>query len=86
MSLIIKDEETCRLASELAELTGETTASAIAAALRKAVEREREVRERVRKMMEIGERCAAAVRASQTDGPSAVDIGDWLYDEHGLPR
>ena len=41
MSLNIKNEETCRLARELAELTGETITGAITVALRERLERER---------------------------------------------
>ena len=44
MSLNIKNEETCRLASELAELTGETKTGAITVALRDRLEREQRER------------------------------------------
>ena len=44
MSLNIKNEETCRLASELAELTGETKTGAITVALRERLEREQRER------------------------------------------
>ena len=40
MSLNIKNEETCRLAAELARLTGETKTGAITVALRERLERE----------------------------------------------
>ena len=40
MSLNIKNEETCRLAGELAHLTGETMTGAITVALRERLERE----------------------------------------------
>ena len=85
MSLNIKNEETCRLAGELARLTGETTTGAITVALRERLEREkreRTVEARLREIRAIAERCAKLMR----DGPSAVDHGDFLYDEHGLPR
>ena len=78
MSIYIKDEETCRLADELARLTGETVTDAIAAALRERLEREK----RVKELHAIGEHCASLLR----DGPSAVEHGDFLYDEHGLPK
>ena len=39
MSLNIKNEETCRLAGELARLTGETMTGAITVALRERLER-----------------------------------------------
>ena len=82
MSLSIKNEETCRLARELAELTGETITGAITVALRERLERERIIAEKIRNMRAISKRCAALLR----DGPSAVEHGDFLYDEHGLPK
>ena len=44
MSLNIKNEETCRLAGELARLTGETMTGAITVALRERLEREKRAR------------------------------------------
>ena len=41
MSLNIKNEETCRLAGELARLTGETMTGAITVALRERLRREK---------------------------------------------
>lgn len=85
MSLNIKNDETCRLASELASLTGETMTGAITVALQERLEREqrsRSVEARMQKLREIGERCSKLL----ADGPSAVDHGDYLYDEHGLPK
>ena len=82
MSLNIKNEETCRLARELAELTGETITGAITVALRERLERERVIEERTRKMHETAKRCATLLR----EGPSAVEHGDFLYDERGLPK
>ncbi len=82
MSLNITDEETCRLADELAHLTGETTTDAVSAALRTAVEREREVQEKVQRLMAIGKRCASLM----DDGPSSAEIIDSMYDEHGAPK
>ena len=85
MALNIKNEETCRLAGELASLTGETMTGAITVALKERLERERRERSveaRLRKMRAISERCAKLLR----DGPSAVEHGDFLYDEQGLPK
>ena len=85
MGLNIKNDETCRLAGELARLTGDTMTGAITIALRERLERERRVRsaeERLRTMRAIAERCARLLGP----GPSAVDHGDVLYDERGLPR
>ena len=85
MSLNIKNEETCRLAGELAHLTGETMTGAITVALRERLEREgrqRSVDARLRKMRVIAERCAKLLRK----GGPPVDHGDLLYDERGLPK
>lgn len=85
MGLNSKNEETHRLAGELAQLTGETMTGAITVALRERLERERpqrSVEERVRELRAIGQRCASLLR----DGPSAAEHGDYLYDERGLPK
>ena len=80
MSLNIENAETCRLAAELARLTGETMTGAITVALRERLEREKQ--ERLRELHAIAERCAKLMGP----GPSAVEHGDFLYDERGLPR
>ena len=85
MSLNIEDQETIRLADELASLTGETVTEAITVALRERLERvkhERSVEERIQAMRAISERTSRMLR----DGPSAVEHGDFLYDERGLPK
>ena len=85
MSLNIKNDETCRLAGELARLTGETMTGAITVALRERLEREkreRSVETRVQEIRAIAERCAKLMGP----GPSAVEHGDMLYDERGLPK
>ena len=84
MSLNIKNEETCRLAGEMARLTGETMTGAITVALRERLEREkraRSVEARVQELRAIADRCAKLLGP----GPSAVEHGDALYDEQGLP-
>ncbi|MCY4424872.1 MAG: type II toxin-antitoxin system VapB family antitoxin [Acidimicrobiaceae bacterium] len=85
MSLNIKNAETCRLASELATLTGESQTGAITVALRERLEREsrrRSVETRTRELLAIGRRCAELVG----EGPPAAAHGDALYDDRGLPR
>ena len=85
MGLNIKNDETCRLARELAKLTGESMTGAITIALRERLEREehaRSVEARLKKIRAIAERCAKNLRP----GPSAVEHGDLLYDERGLPK
>ena len=85
MSLNIKNEETYRLARELAQLTGETMTGAITVALRERLERERKERDAeslLQDLKAIALRCASTLR----DGPSAIEHGDFLYDERGLPK
>ena len=85
MSLNIKNEETCRLASELAHLTGETMTGAITVALRERLDREmreRSVEERLQKMRATAKRCAKLLR----EGGPPIDHGEFLYDERGLPK
>ena len=85
MSLNIKNEETCRLARELADLTGETMTGAITIALEERLERERHERSveaRLQEMRSISNRCAKLLREA---GPP-VDHGEYLYDDRGLPR
>ena len=82
MSLNITDEETCRLADELAQLTGESVTDAVTVALRERLERRREIHERLQRMRAISK----SIAKSLGPGPSAVEHGDFLYDEHGLPK
>lgn len=85
MSLNIKNDETCQLASELASLTGETMTGAITVALRERLEREsrsRSVEARIEAIEAIAHRCSELLR----DGPPAVEHSDCLYDEHGAPK
>lgn len=85
MGLNIKNDQTCRLARELARLTGETITGAITVALRERLERERHRRGAdalARELHAIGQRSAKLFGP----GPSAVEHGDLLYDERGLPK
>ena len=85
MALTIKNEDTCRLAHELAQLTGETMTGAITVALRERLERERNRRSAdalADELHAIGQRCATLL----APGPSSTEHGDLLYDEHGLPK
>ena len=85
MKLDIRNDETCRLAAELARLTGETITGAITVALSERLEREqrrREAETRERELRSIAERCARLMGP----GPPAVAHGDMLYDERGLPK
>ena len=86
MSLNIKNEETHQLARELVALTGETMTGAVTVALRERLERERRERSietRLQRLRAIRKRCAGMLKG---DGPSAIEYGDLLYDERGLPN
>ena len=86
MSLNIKNEETHQLARELVALTGETMTGAVTVALGERLERERRERSvetRLRRLRTIRKRCSSLLKG---DGPSAVEHGDLLYDEKGLPN
>jgi antitoxin VapB len=83
MHLNIKNDEAHKLASELAELTGESLTSAVTLALRERLARERRRRRPdriVAQLMKIGSRYAVLADT----GRSPDDILG--YDEHGLPR
>ena len=82
MSLIINNKEACQLANELAELTGLSITDVVLAALRN--ERRKIVQQKTAsadKLMAIGARCASHLNKSAT----ALEHGDMLYDDHGLP-
>ena len=84
MSLNIKNEETHRLARELARLTGESMTAAVNEAIRERLER---VRGKSRKsmadrLMEIGKDCASRLKEPY----KSMDIDELLYDENGLPK
>lgn len=83
--LNIKNAETYRLATELAELTGESVTAAVTEAVREKIERERERRAqdreaRIEAMLEIGRRYS---RLPDKDTRTADEILG--YDENGLP-
>ena len=85
MSLNFSNAETCRLADELARLTGKTTTGAVTTALRERLERERRKRDAsalAQELHAIGQRCAALL----APGPAAFEFGELLYDERGLPK
>ena len=97
MPLTITDQETIALAQELADLTGQTPAAAVALALKRLIPLEREEREweerrRARMAIPVEERVEAILAIADSiakdlpPGPSAVEHGDVLYDENGLPK
>jgi antitoxin VapB len=84
MSLNIKNEETHRLAQELARLTGESMTAAVTEAVRERLDRVRRARavSLADRLLAIGKDCAAHLK----EPFRSVDHGELLYDEHGLPR
>jgi antitoxin VapB len=86
MSLNIKRPEAHALAERLAKLTGETLTEAVTAALRERLER-------LERTTDFDEARYHALKALVKDSRSlwrdsllAVDHGDLLYDERGLPK
>jgi len=84
MSLNIKNEETHRLASQLAKITGESMSEAVGRAVRERLDRVRSKSgERLaERMVEIGKECAKHLKEPFRSRPH----GDLLYDEKGLPK
>lgn len=83
MSLNIKDPNAHALAQTLAKETGETMTQAVTQALRERLERVRRHRQpeaTVTELLAIGHRCAQTLKGK------AIDHGDMLYDDRGLPR
>jgi antitoxin VapB len=82
--LNIKSEDAYRLASRLSELTGESLTSVVTKVLRAELEREekqRDIKTRVDRVMEI----AREIRAHMRE-PVSSDTS-WMYDdETGLPK
>jgi hypothetical protein len=60
--LRIVDEEACKLAAELVELTGDSLRSAVVTALREGIERERARRQRYDRIMAITREIASGSR------------------------
>jgi antitoxin VapB len=84
MSLNIKNEETHRLAHELAGLTGESLTTAITISVRERLDR---VRQSKRgnlsdRLLKIGKDCAAHLKEPFL----TIDHGDLLYDDQGMPK
>jgi antitoxin VapB len=81
--LNIKSEDAYRLASRLAELTGESLTSVVTKALQAELERQerqRDLKLRVDRVMAIAKEIRAHMRE-----PASSDTS-WMYDENGLPK
>jgi antitoxin VapB len=83
MSLNIKNENTHKMAQELARATGENMTVAVSEAIRERLERVRGKSKgsMAEKLMKIGEECATRLKGSS----KPMEIED-LYDERGLPK
>jgi antitoxin VapB len=84
MAINIKNEETNRLAHELAALTGESLTTAITVAVQERLNRVQQKKHGPLsdKLLKIGKECAAHLKEPFL----TVDHGDLLYDEKGLPK
>lgn len=84
MSLNIKNEETHRLARELARTTGESMTVAVSEAIRERLERVRGSANKgmAERLLEIGRDCAAHLKEPY----KSMSIDELLYDEKGLPK
>lgn len=84
MSLNIKNDETHRLARQLAALTGESMTAAVTVAVRERLDRVSQERQSglADRLLAIGQDCAARLDETYR----SVDHGTLLYDERGLPR
>jgi antitoxin VapB len=84
MGMSIKNEETERLAKELARATGESITGAITEALRERLARQRDEHGHglAERLLKIGKDCAAHLK----EPFRSADHAELLYDEKGLPR
>jgi antitoxin VapB len=83
-SLNIKNEETFRLAHELADLTGESMTTAVTVAVQERLKRERRKRDPdlAERLLEIGRDAASRLQEPY----KSISIDELLYDEYGLPK
>jgi antitoxin VapB len=81
--LNIKSDDAYRLASRLSEPTGESLTAVVTKALQAELdrtERQGDIDQRVRRMLEMGREIRAPMRE-----PVSSDTS-WMYDENGLPK
>ncbi|MFZ0417164.1 MAG: type II toxin-antitoxin system VapB family antitoxin [Candidatus Sulfotelmatobacter sp.] len=84
MTLNIKNEQTHRLARELARLTGESMTAAVDKSVQERLERVRRGKKGslAERLLKIGRECAAHMKEPYR----SIDHGEMLYDEKGLPK
>ena len=78
MSLNIKNQETERLAQQLAALTGQSMTAVVTEALQEKLNRVKN-KGMAERIMKISKKCSARLK-----GMPLPDINDLLYDENGL--
>lgn len=85
MSLNIKNEETHRMAQELAKATGESMTVAVSEAIRERLERVHATNRGgglAERLLRIGRDCAAHIKEPY----KSIDTDELLYDEKGMPK
>lgn len=84
MGLNIKNPEAERLIAELAALEGRSKTAVVTEAVREKIVRLRRGRndDLAERLLEIGRQCAAHLDPETL----ALDHGEYLYDENGLPK
>lgn len=85
MGLNIKNPETERLIAELARLEGRSKTAVVTEAVREKLERMRPAEHEAslsERLLAIGRDCASRLDAETL----ALDHGEYLYDEFGLPK
>ena len=82
MTLNVKDPEAHRLATAIAQTTGETLTHVVTEALRERYERlqNRRAKATVEELLAIAKRASSQVKRPY------LDHADFLYDERGLPK
>jgi antitoxin VapB len=86
MGLNLKNDETERLARELADLTGESLTKAITVAIRQRLDREAKTKAREGRL-EWLHRITKETAAIMNDGRTTKELFDELYDPvTGLPK
>ncbi len=82
MSLNIKDEATVDLITRAAKATGKTKTAVVREAVKRYMDTVEEKPPLAERLMQIGRECAAGM----SEETLTLDINDWLYDEHGMPK
>ena len=78
--LVIESDEAVRMATELAELTGQDVRDVVTDALRARLDREHEIKQRTAKILAV----AADIRSHMRE-PLPTSDHSWLYGDDGLP-